>query len=310
MAHRPSRIASSRLDRILGRSPAQWYCRKRSDRRLVVLAYHDVTDPERFEAQMDFLRTNMRPVSLGKVLSALEGGSPLPRGAVLVTFDDGDRTLFDVGLPVLRDRGIPAVAFVVAGLLDSHEPFWWVEAARCIEQGGTAPDLPRASPDAAVRAMKALPNPERLETLAHLRRTAAGEPVTMPQLSRDELVELQSNGVAIGNHTWSHPCLDHCDKPLIETELTQAHEDLTETLGGPPECFAYPNGNHDPRAQAVLEDLRYRAAFLFDHRIGPFPPTDPYKMSRIRVSSATHPDRFRILVSGLHSSLHHLLGRP
>lgn len=310
MRHRPSGEARSGLDRILGRSPAQWYFRNRSANRLVVLAYHGVTDPERFGAQMDFLCTNMRPVSLAKVLSALECGSLLPRGAVLVTFDDGDRTVLDVGVPILRDRGIPAVAFVVAGLLGTDRPFWWVEAARYVELGGVAPRMRPRGADAMVRAMKAMPNADRVETLAHLRRTAVGEPVTMPQLSRDEVVDLQSNGLAIGNHTWSHPCLDHCDEPLIETELTQAHEDLTEILGGPPECFAYPNGNHDSRAQAVLENLRYRAAFLFDHRIGPFPPTDRYKISRVRVSSATHPDRFRILVSGLHSSLHHFLGRP
>ena len=34
-----------------------------------------------------------------------------------MTFDDGHRDVLDVAMPMLRERGIPAVAFAVAGLI-------------------------------------------------------------------------------------------------------------------------------------------------------------------------------------------------
>jgi peptidoglycan/xylan/chitin deacetylase (PgdA/CDA1 family) len=46
---------------------------------------------------------------------AHEGG--VPRRAVLVTFDDGLRDLRDAALPTLRELHVPAVVFVVTGLL-------------------------------------------------------------------------------------------------------------------------------------------------------------------------------------------------
>jgi GT2 family glycosyltransferase/peptidoglycan/xylan/chitin deacetylase (PgdA/CDA1 family) len=95
----------------------------------VVLAYHAVADlsrdpvlsefgvpAERFSDQLDaLLRHGWRFVDLDTLLSALAGDRQLPRRAVLLTFDDAYKDLEETALPVLRDRGIPAVAFVVAG---------------------------------------------------------------------------------------------------------------------------------------------------------------------------------------------------
>jgi peptidoglycan/xylan/chitin deacetylase (PgdA/CDA1 family) len=96
---------------------------------------------------------------------------------------------------------------------------------------------------------------------------------------------------------------------VVESEVTRAHEILADILGKAPTAFAYPNGNADPRSARALARLGYEAAFLFDHRIGRFPPADPHRISRLRVASSIRADRFRIIVSGLHPSLHRLLGR-
>src|SRR5688572_4796602 len=115
------------VDALLHRSPAQSFWRWRSSRRLVVLAYHEIRDVGVFADQIGHLKATMRPVSLAEVLGAIRTGRSLPRGAVLVTFDDGDRTLHDDARPVLQMAGVPAVAFVVPGLLDTDIPFWWRE---------------------------------------------------------------------------------------------------------------------------------------------------------------------------------------
>jgi peptidoglycan/xylan/chitin deacetylase (PgdA/CDA1 family) len=300
---------STRLDQVLRASPAQPLFLRRASRRLVVLAYHDVASREGFARQIEYLREFMHPVSLDDVLSAIDGGATLLRRAVLVTFDDGDRSVFERAVPVMRRVGVPGVVFPVAGLIGTDRPFWWREVEALLARGGVISGFPPDDPEAAIRLLKRMPNDERLARIALLRAETGGAPVRTRQLRASELLAMKEAGFAVGNHTLEHPCLDRCSSETLEMELREAHAVLEEILGAPPVAFAWPNGNRDPRAAPVLEELGYRAAFLFDHRMGRFPPRHPYRISRVRVSSTTNPDRFRIIVSGLHSALHHVAGR-
>jgi glycosyltransferase involved in cell wall biosynthesis/peptidoglycan/xylan/chitin deacetylase (PgdA/CDA1 family) len=95
----------------------------------VVLAYHAIADlrddavlgefgvpAARFAEQLDALaRDGWAFVDLDAVLRALDGGGHLPPRAVLVTFDDAYTDLLSAACPRLAERGIPAVAFAVAG---------------------------------------------------------------------------------------------------------------------------------------------------------------------------------------------------
>lgn len=97
----------------------------------VALAYHAIADmsedrvlapysvpPALFGRQLDALAAaGWTFVDLDAVLAALAGERPLPRRAVLVTFDDAYVDLLEAALPELERRGIPAVVFAVAGLL-------------------------------------------------------------------------------------------------------------------------------------------------------------------------------------------------
>lgn len=278
-------------------------------RRLTVLAYHGVDHPETFRRQLDYLVRRTRPVSLEQVSAAMAGGGELPPRAVLLTFDDGERSVLEVGLPLLRERGLPAVAFVVAGLLDSDEPFWWVEAEQLLARGGRAGGCHSLAPAALVRRLKAVGDGERLAVLAELRRTARSPAPPMPQLRRDELALLEAGGVAVENHTFSHPCLPRCDDGKATVEVHRAHRTLRDVLGREPRAFAYPNGDWDRRSEVALRDAGYALAFLFDHRINRPEPAHPLRLSRVRVNSGTGLDRFATIVSGLHPALHHALGR-
>lgn len=298
-------------DALLARSPLQLAFRHRADRRLRVLAYHGVDNPRRFAAQLDLLVRELVPVSLERLVAAIDG-DPLPPRAVLVTFDDGERSLLEAGLPLLAARGIPAVAFVVAGLIGTSKPPWWVEAealADDIGREGGAGALPGSRTGRElVRALKRLPDERRRHALEELRASAPEPAPPVTQLTAAELRELEAGGVAIGSHTWSHPILPRCDGATVATEIGRAHRALTEALGHPPVAFAYPNGDADPRAERELAAHGYQAAFLFDHRMSPPRPPEPLRISRLRVNSHTPIDRFRILTSGLHPALHRLRG--
>jgi peptidoglycan/xylan/chitin deacetylase (PgdA/CDA1 family) len=99
--------------------------------RLRILAYHAIADlgddprlaeygvpPRLFEEQLDaLLAAGWSFVDLDAALAALAGEEDLPRKALLLTFDDAYADLLEAGCPILVERGLPGVVFVVAGKL-------------------------------------------------------------------------------------------------------------------------------------------------------------------------------------------------
>jgi peptidoglycan/xylan/chitin deacetylase (PgdA/CDA1 family) len=100
----------------------------RSSRRVRVLAYHAIADPagdpgladfcvppERFAEQVDGLRRRgWSFIDLDACLAGLRGEEELPPRPVLLTFDDAYADLLTEGVPILVERGIPAVVFAVS----------------------------------------------------------------------------------------------------------------------------------------------------------------------------------------------------
>jgi peptidoglycan/xylan/chitin deacetylase (PgdA/CDA1 family) len=267
--------------------------------RLAVLAYHGISDPACFARQVGWLRCHTHLVGLDDVIAAAHGG-PLPRRAVLITFDDADRTLVEHAVPTLVHHGAPAVAFAVAGLVGTDVPFWWDEV------GALAP--PGANVASMVRELKSVPNDERLARVEALRLTTHRAPVRAEHLSPDQLAGLEAGGVEIGSHSLTHPCLDRCTEDEIAAEAAGSRAILAAALGHPIRAFAYPNGDTDPRVRSAVAAAGYEVAFLFDHRRSPARPPDPLAISRLRVDSDTSLDRLRAIVSGIHPALHHARG--
>lgn len=290
-------------------SPVQPLFRALASQRLAVLAYHGVTDPSSFGAQLDRLQRLATPVSLHAVEQAIAEGRPLPPRSVLITFDDADRSVLTHALPALAARRIPAAAFVIAELIGTDQPFWWHEAAYLAQHGGRARMLSKGGePDQLLAQLMAMPDPDRRRSLQELRVSADRRPPRQEQLRPDDLLALKAAGVAIGNHTLGHPSLARCDDTTVQAEIIGAHLTLTSLLGEAPSAFAYPDGGYDPRADSVLWQLGYRLGFLSDHRLGPRLPTHPLRISRVQVDSTTSSSRFDTILSGLEPALQRLRG--
>ncbi|MER3446459.1 MAG: hypothetical protein C4291_06225 [Candidatus Dadabacteria bacterium] len=98
---------------------------------LRILAYHSISDlsgchileqygvPEGlFLRQIDTLQNSgYRFITTDEFLRFLNGNGGLPRKPLLLTFDDCFEDILKVALPILKKRGIPAVAFAVSGRL-------------------------------------------------------------------------------------------------------------------------------------------------------------------------------------------------
>ena len=96
-----------------------------------VLAYHDIVDEagalaydaittRNLTMQFDWLRANgYRVISVDDILAAQRGERPLPPRAVLLTFDDGNRSFYTRAFPLLRAFDYPAVLSVVGSFLEA-----------------------------------------------------------------------------------------------------------------------------------------------------------------------------------------------
>jgi peptidoglycan/xylan/chitin deacetylase (PgdA/CDA1 family) len=297
------------LDRLLSRSPLQALSRRCRGTSLPVLAYHDIEDSGTFEEQIQYLTREMVPLSVEALVTAIEHGTRLPEHAVLITFDDGYRSVVEKAMPILMQYQVPAVVFVVTGLLDSDLPFWWEEAEWLLKQGATSGQPHTPDAHLSIGQLKAMPDQTRIAVLAQWRQAVGGKRFSQPQLRADELAILESAGITIGNHTHTHPCLNRCDSRKIRQEIRTSHDRLASLLGHPPIAFAYPNGDWEDGAEQTLVELGYQVGFMFDHRVSPLPPKNPLRISRLRVSTSTGMERFKLIVSGVHPAVHHAIGR-
>ena len=115
---------------------------------LVVLTYHRIAEPgvdlfyepvisatpESFRAQVEWLHNRVRLLTLDELVDQVESGSPWREPAMLLTFDDGYRDNFDLAVPILRERSVPATFFVPTAFLDSPRLPWWDHVAYAIKK--------------------------------------------------------------------------------------------------------------------------------------------------------------------------------
>ena len=101
------------------------------DTRFIAIAFHEVVDSPRdlagdaitTDALVGFLEwivaSGLHPVTLDDVDAARRGVRPLPEHAILLTFDDGYRSLYTRVFPLLLAYRIPAVAAIVGEWMDA-----------------------------------------------------------------------------------------------------------------------------------------------------------------------------------------------
>ena len=77
------------------------------------------TTPAHFAAQLDFLQEYYQVVPL----SALSR-EPWPDRALVITFDDGFRSVYDQAFPQLRTRNLPAICYLATDVLEGQEIIW------------------------------------------------------------------------------------------------------------------------------------------------------------------------------------------
>lgn len=94
---------------------------------------------EIFDRQMNYLKTHgFRVITPEDILAFLEYRRPLPRRSVMITIDDGYRSVYDVAYPILRKYGFTATLFIYTNFVGvSHKAITWDQLRELKDNGFT-----------------------------------------------------------------------------------------------------------------------------------------------------------------------------
>ena len=82
-----------------------------------VFTFHGV-DSESFERQCCFLADNgYRTLSAEEFVRVIGSGDAPPRKSIVLTFDDGLKSVWTVAYPLLRKYGLRAICFLIPGCI-------------------------------------------------------------------------------------------------------------------------------------------------------------------------------------------------
>ncbi|MBC3841554.1 hypothetical protein GXW82_18585 [Streptacidiphilus sp. 4-A2] len=205
---------------------------------------------------------------------------------MLVSFELGHRSAATVALPALAAFRMPAVAFVVAGLVDTERPYWWQEAEYLAAQGGQARGLSaraRAGGGGAVRAAGPGPAAQPGGAAGDLPPAGPGT----PQLTSADLLALRGAASSWATTPWATPGWTPATTTRCARRVQGGHLRLARLTGESRGPSPTRTGCSTPGPNRCLRGLGYGSAFLsdgalFDLRGNGGERPDPLRISRLR----------------------------
>jgi peptidoglycan/xylan/chitin deacetylase (PgdA/CDA1 family) len=235
---------------------------------VVVLCYHGVRGDDwpagsmpfenlhvrafTFEQHCRVVRETCDPISLDDWRAAIAGGTPLPARPVLITFDDGYRSVLTIGAGVLAANRLPAVVFACTEPMERRRLLWF-------------DDLAAREGEAAVQSWKSRAYGEWLDACAS-RTAVVGNDDPRALLTPTDVATLSRQpGIEIGAHTARHPILSHASAAEQRAEIAESRTALERWTGSKVRAFAYPNGrpgvDYDATTTAILDELGFDFSF-------------------------------------------------
>ena len=90
------------------------------DKRLSLL----FVTPEHFEKQMRYLKDkHYNVISLDELVEGMKKGKEFPHNTVVITIDDGHRSIYTYAYPVLKKNGFPATVFLITNRIGTNPDY-------------------------------------------------------------------------------------------------------------------------------------------------------------------------------------------
>ena len=322
-------VARTMLHRAGGLRGVRYWNR----RGIRILMYHDFPSaPGLLDAlaiQCAHIARDYEVVSLTNIGRHLREGTWLPKNALAVTVDDGNRDFLLNGYPVFHAHKIPVTVFLVSGFLDKQLWLWWDQIIYILEESrrssvrlslsGGQPPVAFPLETAAERqhailiiteALKALPDEERThvieESLSKLLEVELPRqpPSRMAPMNWSEVRKLAESGIDFGAHTVTHPVLSRIRDPQgLIFEIERSKRRIEEELHRSVPHFCYPYGcweDFNDQTLKVLEQCKFQTAVTAERGLN-YRASHPFLLKRIPVEPMMPDFYFQESLAGLHT---------
>lgn len=243
--------------------------------------------PDHFGRQLDFVQRYYNVVSVDQLATR-----DVPKRAVVISFDDGYRSVLTGAAPELRRRGLPAVVYLVTDVVGNHDIVWVNELNWLLQEAG--PEIAAhvastlgvpaetARPDLVSQVLVHLPSQAIRSLLAELWQLSGRSRSDLIDrldlyLDWDEIKAMEAEGFSFGNHTCTHPNMTLLASDELAAEVDHASAEVKRYLG---HCksFAYPFGMVN---EAVMDAVEGRADYSIMLVGGTNHGFDPKRIARV-----------------------------
>jgi glycosyltransferase involved in cell wall biosynthesis/peptidoglycan/xylan/chitin deacetylase (PgdA/CDA1 family) len=230
-----------------------YYFRVHNAHRWRILMYHGVAassfdqqcwtilDRASFVWQMDYLRDHYAVQPAQAILDESENET---KYRAVITFDDGLRNTYVTAWPILKERGLQAVCFVLPGLSETSSLIWADEIYQLLMyRVAVVPDVSsfglhgfkldrneegyEQQVNQLLLMLKSKSRDQQVEVLSYLRTLGSDvtgdESESFALMSLEEIKELsESKQFEIAPHSQTHPIFSSLDRAEQDVELSES----------------------------------------------------------------------------------------
>lgn len=175
-----------------------------------------------FKNDIDHLIKHYRPIHFSDLLEYVKTGHPLPPKALLLSFDDGFREMYDVVMPILIRKGVPAVFFISSSFTDNCNLCFQHKASIVVEhimhRSISEASKEKIAETVCLNKMQRTSISDRILEIKYDERDLIDKAAEIleidfqhylhkhnPYLNKDQIFMMISSGFAIGGHSIDHP---------------------------------------------------------------------------------------------------------
>lgn len=260
-------------------------------RKVTFLLFHNMEAADA-ERNFSYLKRHYNIIGLNDYLDAVDHGKRLPNKAIVITFDDGHASNYEL-MPVIKKMEIPVTIFLCSSIVGTQRHFWFRHSAEMKAQ---------------VEALKKLSNGQRLETLRQYGFAQEQEYSDTQALSKEQIEEM-TPWVNFQSHTCFHPILPQCDDIAAENEIERSKRQLEEAFRLTVNALSYPNGDYSARDINLAQAAGYDCGITVDSGYNDL-KSDLFRLKRFSVNDAKNTTELMVKACGCYALLKHRLHKP
>lgn len=237
--------------------------------------------PDSFKMHLKVLKKYFQPIHLSEWIHSTIHHQPLPKKAVVITFDDGWIDNYQYAYPLLKTESFPASIFLVSEMVGTSTTFWPEQLIKIILQASvlphdhvwntepfqwlnklmTAAQINKNEPniegiDQLICQAKYFSEEELYAKILAMQKILPTQPPSSPEiLSWEQTREMSSSGlIQYGSHTCNHIRMSNSltDKTL-HSEILDSKKTIKSQIKQPVDLFCYPNGDITTPAENIVK---------------------------------------------------------